>query len=145
MITKFKYRALAMAVFITIIIFFIDYELITRTKIAMADNPIAFESQSIKQGKELYGQYCQSCHGSTGIGDGLVKDKLSNAPANLTILDQPSGITAMKIYFGSAPMPAWRDSLAMSQIWHLVNFIESIQISTQEIPTQEIANRKNNN
>ena len=124
-----------MIVFIAAIVFLIDYELITRTKIALADNPIALESQSIKQGKKLYEQNCQSCHGITGIGDGLsygeVKEQLSKTPANLTLLDQLAGITAMKIFFGSEPMPAWRETLTMPQIWHLVNYIESIQTSTK--------------
>jgi len=129
---KFKYRILGIVVFVAVIVLLIDYEIITRTKIALADNPIALESKSIKQGQAVYVQYCQSCHGNTGHGDGTLNRTLNKPPANLTTLDQPAGITAMKIYFGNEPMPAWRNSLSMTQIWHLTNFIESIQTSIIE-------------
>ncbi len=129
MFRKNKRHVIFVSALIAVVVFFIQYELLARTKIALSNNPIVKDQHSIKAGKALYQQYCQSCHGKAGLGDGFMKNQLRVPPANLTRLDQPSGITAMKIVFGSKPMPAWRDNFTMAQIWHLVNYIESIQIA----------------
>ncbi len=42
-------------------------------------------------GAVLYKQYCESCHGSTGKGDGPVAASLQRPPADLTTLAQRSG------------------------------------------------------
>jgi mono/diheme cytochrome c family protein len=42
-------------------------------------------------GKGLYLQYCSSCHGPDGKGDGFVSGFLTPKPANLTLLAQKHG------------------------------------------------------
>src|SRR5215469_2801989 len=39
----------------------------------------------IERGKEMYGKYCASCHGDTGMGDGPGGANLPIKPQNLTL------------------------------------------------------------
>ena len=42
-------------------------------------------------GAQLYGQYCASCHGTSGTGDGPGAASLATPPADLTTLSQRAG------------------------------------------------------
>ena len=108
-----------------------DYEIILRTKIALAENPMEGDVESTKRGEILFQDNCINCHGKTAMGSGVLAKNLSKPPSDLTKLDQPPGITAMKIYFGSAPMPAWREHFNREQIWQLVSYIDSMQVVTE--------------
>jgi mono/diheme cytochrome c family protein len=82
---------------------------------------------STASGEEMYKEYCASCHGLTGRGDGPAAPALKTPPANLTTLSaRNSGqfpedkvIQAIKggpqiPAHGSAEMPVWgRIFLAM--------------------------------
>lgn len=49
------------------------------------------EQASHPTGVALYHQYCESCHGPTGKGDGPVAASLQRPPADLTTLAQRAG------------------------------------------------------
>jgi mono/diheme cytochrome c family protein len=49
------------------------------------------EQASPPTGAVLYHQYCESCHGPTGKGDGPVAASLQRPPADLTTLAQRTG------------------------------------------------------
>lgn len=42
------------------------------------------ETRSLELGKAAYQQYCASCHGSSGRGDGPVAESLATPPLDLT-------------------------------------------------------------
>lgn len=76
----------------------------------------------ITDGKQMYQNYCASCHGATGIGNGSAAPALKIAPANLSRLTaQNKGVfpgehVAAVLQFGSAnpahgsmDMPIWGD------------------------------------
>jgi mono/diheme cytochrome c family protein len=98
-------------------------------------------------GREAYLQYCASCHGTGGRGDGPNALTLKVIPTDLTMLAAlnkgvfPSAMIIDVIKNGSAPlghgteMPAWSKALAIkgnpsgtrSRIARLVRYIESLQ------------------
>src|ERR1700736_5138040 len=45
----------------------------------------------VAQGRQIYLEYCASCHGLTGEGDGPVAPALSTPPANLRRLSERFG------------------------------------------------------
>ena len=100
---------------------------------AQRTNPVTADEKSINEGKTLFVQYCSSCHGNEGQGDGPVAIRLITAPPDLTIAvtDQTDGELAWKIATGKNPMPKWSETLSNREIWHIVNFIRSIQNSTE--------------
>jgi mono/diheme cytochrome c family protein len=56
-----------------------------------AENPIYAISKQAAQGRGLYLQYCASCHGVSGEGDGPVARSLITPPANLRRLSERFG------------------------------------------------------
>jgi mono/diheme cytochrome c family protein len=49
------------------------------------------ENDAVAQGRQLYLEYCGSCHGLTGEGDGPVAPALTTPPANLRRLSDRFG------------------------------------------------------
>ena len=77
-------------------------------------NPVTADPMSINSGKELYGQYCVSCHGRNGMGTGQRAMKLNNTPANFTaesFQKQSDGALLYKIYSGHSDMPAFNKKI----------------------------------
>lgn len=96
-------------------------------------NPIKSTSESIKCGSNTYQLLCTSCHGATALGDGPMADQLEPKPTNLKAMSggHSDGDFAWKIANGRGAMPAWKDVLKEEQIWDLVNFIQSLQNTSE--------------
>ena len=96
--------------------------------------------------KRLYLEYCASCHGQLGQGDGRVAKYLTPKPADLTRLSETNGgrFPAERVFeiidgrrevevHGSREMPVWgrttRLSLAtvQSRIRAIVNYLATLQ------------------
>jgi mono/diheme cytochrome c family protein len=102
-------------------------------------------------GSTLFSQYCASCHGTSGKGDGAVAPHLRRRPTDLTkITSQNKGVfpadrlarvidgrEAARTH-GNSDMPVWGDALKKTsdggdedivklRIRELVRYIESIQ------------------
>ena len=98
------------------------------------------------EGRTWYFNYCASCHGESGRGDGRVAKYLTPKPADLTKLAEANGgkFPAERVYeiidgrrevevHGSREMPVWgrttRLSLAMVQarIRAIVDYLATLQ------------------
>tara|TARA_R110000787_G_scaffold86993_4_gene185443 strand:- start:302 stop:964 length:663 start_codon:yes stop_codon:yes gene_type:complete len=92
-------------------------------------NPVRYDVESVTVGKQLFADHCQACHGYWGEGNGVIGLTLNNQPANLLRIagKQSPGAFAWKIATGRNVMPAFRDVLSEEQIWHVVNFITSLE------------------
>jgi mono/diheme cytochrome c family protein len=111
--------------------------------------PAAYTDPS--SGKEMYKQYCASCHGLDGKGDGPAAPALKAATTNLTTLAVKNGGTfpaahvaaviqgdAMTAAHGSKDMPVWgpifhamgghSQSQVQLRIRNLTTYLESIQL-----------------
>jgi mono/diheme cytochrome c family protein len=99
---------------------------------AARDNPVAFNSSSVKKGAGLYQQYCASCHGVKADGKGPAGMMLNPPPADLTAMSggHSDGDFAYKINTGRGAMPSWKGTLNETQVWQLVNFIQSLSKGT---------------
>lgn len=92
-------------------------------------NPVRYDVASVTIGKQLFAEHCQTCHGYWGEGNGIVGLTLNNQPANLLRIagKQSAGAFAWKIATGRNVMPTFRGTLTEEQIWHVVNFITSLE------------------
>lgn len=111
--------------------------------------PAAYTDPS--SGKEMYQQYCASCHGMDGRGDGPAAPALKVPTTNLTTLAVKNGGTfpathvaaviqgdATTPAHGSKDMPVWgpifrsmgghSQAQVQLRIRNLTNYLESIQI-----------------
>lgn len=102
---------------------------------AARHNPIKTSSESIKQGARLYRHNCMSCHGENATGNGKAGLKLKPRPSNLRVMagTHPDGDFAYKINTGRGAMPAWKNTLHDNQVWHLVNFIQSLDKNSVDL------------
>jgi mono/diheme cytochrome c family protein len=93
------------------------------------ENPITYSVESVTRGKVLFEQHCQKCHGYWGEGNGVVGLSLNKRPANLLHLagKKAEGEFAWKISEGRGDMPGFRKILSEEDIWHIVNFVQSLE------------------
>jgi len=95
----------------------------------LKQNPVPYTVESVTQGKDLFEQHCQKCHGYWGEGNGVVGLSLNKKPANLLRIagKKAEGEFAWKIAEGRGEMPAFKKTLSEDEIWHIVNFVESLE------------------
>jgi len=95
---------------------------------AAEHNPIKMTRQSVDTGNNIYQQNCASCHGTRADGNGMAGMMMNPRPANLQAMagTHPDGDFAYKINTGRGAMPSWKNALAETEVWHLVNFIQSL-------------------
>ena len=91
-------------------------------------NPVAADGTSISSGAKLYSQLCAGCHGENADGNGPAASSLSKKPTNLRAMSggHTDGDFAWKISNGRGDMPAWGEDLERTEIWHIVNYIQSL-------------------
>ncbi|MFL6275938.1 MAG: c-type cytochrome [Blastocatellia bacterium] len=114
---------------------------------AMAQKSQAAPSGYAAKGKKLFTQYCASCHGTDGRGQGPVAMALKGTPPDLTMLQAPgekfpfyqvqTKIDGEKVTtaHGTSRMPVWGTVLRRTQgelqkeaeIYALVRYIAAIQ------------------
>ena len=97
-------------------------------KAARRKNPVPKNAAAIERGQKLFQQFCASCHGKSGRGDGPLAAALTPKPANLAERAgmHTDGDFAWKIANGRGVMPAFKDQLQENQIWELTHFIQSL-------------------
>src|SRR5579864_4643865 len=106
-------------------------------------------ADDVAQGRQLYLEYCSSCHGLTAEGDGPVAPALTTPPANLRRLSERfgnplpedqvarfiDGRVEVKAH-GPRDMPVWgarffaethNESAVRERIARLVAYLQSIQ------------------
>jgi mono/diheme cytochrome c family protein len=93
-------------------------------------NPVAATDSSMKAGKVLYDKHCASCHGKTGIGDGIMAGNLETFPGDFSGSDyqnQTDGEHFYKTKFGRGDMPKYDKKMSDTDIWHMVNYMRSFK------------------
>ena len=92
-------------------------------------NPLTDKKTSAVDGKKLFVQYCATCHGNEGLGNGPTSGSLNPKPQNLTskeVQKQPDGAIFWKVSNGRGAMIAWKFTLSDKQRWQLVNYIREL-------------------
>ena len=91
-------------------------------------------AEKLSRGAAVFVQHCQSCHGSTGVGNGQAGEELSPAPANLAWLarmpmSRSDPYMAWTVAEGGAAfeseMPAFKDTLSESDRWAVIAYIRN--------------------
>ena len=96
------------------------------------ENPREADSASLESGKASFGQFCQTCHGEGGAGDGTMVPmlRIENMP-DFTMSDAFDGDTDGDIFFrvsnkGENKMPAFASRMSDEQRWDVVNFLRTL-------------------
>lgn len=110
------------------------------------------DSASVAAGAKIFAQYCETCHGKTGKGDGPTGKSLNPHPRNFT---KPSEFKskndeeAFKVInkggasMGLSPlMVAWGSVLKEQQIWQVLAYVRSFaQPVAKPAPSPAPANK----
>ena len=89
-------------------------------------NPVKPTAELVNAGKQLYGIYCTPCHGASGTGNGLVGEKLTVRPFDLTsdtVQSLSDGFIFGYLTFRGAVMPSYANDLSPIERWHVVNYL----------------------
>jgi cytochrome c len=92
------------------------------------DNPVQADSTSLKAGESIYKKLCASCHGKSGLGDGVVARTLLTFPGDFSgeyYQAQTDGEHFYKTKFGRDEMPKYESKLTDEEIWHVVNYMRT--------------------
>jgi mono/diheme cytochrome c family protein len=94
-------------------------------------NPVEADGVSVERGAQLFKLNCSFCHGSTGMGDGVIGTFFTFKPADLTssrVQDKSDGSIFMAISNGvDGRMPALNENLMVRDRWDVVNFIRTLK------------------
>lgn len=94
-------------------------------------NELAVVSSDAEAGKALYENFCLSCHGPTGKGDGPAAATLQPRPADLAALLQTHDdkYLAARISEGKegTAMVAWKNALSDAQIGQIVAYLRTLK------------------
>jgi mono/diheme cytochrome c family protein len=95
-------------------------------------NPLKGDAASVATGKNLYGQYCKSCHGTKGKGDGPKASQLDTECGDFSAAafqGQTDGEIFYKTFEGRKDMPSFKTKIpdANNQIWAIVNYLRTLK------------------
>jgi mono/diheme cytochrome c family protein len=93
-------------------------------------NPVAQSDASAKVGMALYTKNCASCHGKTGLGDGVKARTIKDFPGDFSKAEF-QGLADGDIFFktktGRGDMPKYEGKLADDDIWNVVNYLRTLK------------------
>lgn len=96
-------------------------------------SPYPATTNIIIEGSRLYKERCATCHGSTGLGDGVASRGLTPPPALLAyLIDQPRSVDEYLLWsiaeggaqFGTE-MPAYKAVLTEPEIWQIIIYMRA--------------------
>jgi len=118
--SRLAWLAASLAVAATSLFLFIDA--INAPNPQYANAPI--DAVRAAQGKTVYEQYCLSCHGATGHGDGPAAANLAVKPLDLTvhIFQHDETYLTLVIARGMVAMPAFGGELTAEQIGDVIAY-----------------------
>jgi mono/diheme cytochrome c family protein len=88
-------------------------------------NPVKSDAASIASGKELWNKNCASCHGKTGLGDGVKARTLETFPGDFSkpaYQNLSDGEMFGKTKIGRDEMPKYDGKITDEDIWAMVNY-----------------------
>ena len=93
-------------------------------------NPVVNGDASNKAGMVLYTKMCASCHGKTGLGDGVKARMLKDFPGDFSgaeYQNQADGEHFYKTKFGRGEMPKYEGKATDEDIWNMVNYMRTFK------------------
>jgi len=93
-------------------------------------NPVAVGDASTKAGQVLYTKNCATCHGKTGLGDGVKARALKDFPGDFSKADfqnKSDGDLFYETKTGRGEMPKYDGKLTDNDIWNTVNFMRTLK------------------
>ena len=85
--------------------------------------------ENISKGEAIYKKHCQTCHGTTGLGDGPAGQRMNPKPSNFQDKEKMAAETdeaiLKQITKGKGPMPAFERKLKENERWMVLHYIRT--------------------
>ena len=94
--------------------------------------PEPITAELLARGRDRFDIYCSPCHGRTGDGYGMVRQRGFWIPSNLhtdRLRAVPPGYLFQVISNGYGAMPDYREQVAARDRWAIVAYIRALQLS----------------
>ncbi len=107
---------------------------------ALIKNPVASSEAVLKDGERYYTQYCSTCHGKGGEGDGKAGEIIGGV-ANLkggAYINLPEGHIFHVITKGKGRMGAHGSQIPVENRWKIVHYVKQV-IQGQSVAAAETA------
>lgn len=114
------------------------------------ENPLVYDTEILKKGKDLYVSACSGCHGQNGDGNGPAGENLDPRPANL--------ISTMNSFFadddflywtiseGGVPfktaMPPFKNIFDEKQIWSIISYLRTFLVPSSYAKADDEGSKK---
>jgi len=93
------------------------------------NNSIEPTEKHVLRGEWVYRNYCQVCHGMTGLGDGPVTKRGVPPPPSL-LSDKVKNMKDGQLYFiisnGRGNMPPYQSQVQREDRWNVIHFIRTM-------------------
>ena len=95
-------------------------------------NPLTVDDKLLANGRAVYKDKCQRCHGPGGLGDGPDADPDVREDMDITNAKRadknPDGVIYYKVLNGRRrpKMPAFKEELNPDQIWSVVAYVQTL-------------------
>jgi mono/diheme cytochrome c family protein len=96
-------------------------------------SPLTVDEKVLAQGRAVFKDKCQKCHGPKGRGDGPDADPDHQEDMDLTVASRasknPDGVIFYKVSNGRRrpKMPSFKDDLNEEQIWSVVAYVQTLR------------------
>lgn len=93
-------------------------------------NPMPSNADSLRKGRVVFKEYCATCHGDRGLGDGSARKTIEMTLPNLQdkawAAARTDGELFWKISTGRLPMMPYDPLLRDEDRWHVVNYVRNL-------------------
>ncbi len=96
-------------------------------------NPIEVTQQALTEGKRLYQNHCQNCHGLTGKGDGPTGAISKPPDLAAAINHMPDGFFYWRVAKGARTMPGFDAILPEREIWLTISYVRTLPQGAAEL------------
>jgi mono/diheme cytochrome c family protein len=96
----------------------------------LGKNPLPMDRATLTRGQQRFNIYCTPCHDRTGTGHGIVPQKSSWLPANLSddrVRAMVDGELFNVISHGRRSMPGYRFQVNERDRWAIVAYVRALQ------------------
>lgn len=93
-------------------------------------SPVANDKRALNRGAIIYANYCETCHGPAGLGDGVVAKRGFPAPPSLLApraLALKDGQIFHILTYGQANMPSYASQVEREDRWRVIEYVRKLQ------------------
>jgi mono/diheme cytochrome c family protein len=93
-------------------------------------SPVADRKAALARGAVVYANFCETCHGPEGKGDGRVAQRGFPMPASLLApraLQMPDGQMFHVLTYGQGNMPSYAAQIDRNDRWAVIEYVRSQQ------------------